>query len=522
MELALTILFLFTIAIWVGYRGIAPCFAGVRIHDVMRSRVFDLLLFVCLLAGMFLAGSSRFSLENMPVRETLIMTASMVMVLSLFTSLRIKTSAVTAFWGVLLAVLSYDDQLQFYPWATALLSLIGSVILAVLFTWIYQRLFNKLIYNRECHLLVKALRVRQYSLVGVFLTCVALALNSALLINTLTSTCVSRITSNNWWHLALLAVPSLICMIAALLAMSSDVNPGKPMKAHLPSLYALASVLLTMNVAVTALLHSALPVVVSISQVREANRLFLDRPNIANHLINLLCIMVVTPLVAFLLATTLLYTNMSTTTVTLVAAFVLLSCVLAYLYFNQYSMHRVTEKALSDEMTHRNEVGDEMSRMDVAAATSQFSVMSKEIDLKQKELINLSLYIKQQRQYLEELSNRLMTTVKDDEPNVIREKVRVLAGELNENIKLNREMDQFYTQIEEVHKNFVSRLMMRCPNLSEREKRLAILLRLGFSSKEIAHLMNVEPKSVEINRYRFRRKLKLDRSVNIVQYLQLL
>ena len=140
----------------------------------------------------------------------------------------------------------------------------------------------------------------------------------------------------------------------------------------------------------------------------------------------------------------------------------------------------------------------------------------------QKELINLSLYIKQQRQYLEELSSRLINAVKNDEPTVMREKVRVLASELNENIKLNHEMDQFYTQIEEVHKNFVSRLMMRCPNLSEREKRLAILLRLGFSSKEIAHLMNVEPKSVEVNRYRFRRKLKVDRSVNIVQYLQLL
>ena len=49
-----------------------------------------------------------------------------------------------------------------------------------------------------------------------------------------------------------------------------------------------------------------------------------------------------------------------------------------------------------------------------------------------------------------------------------------------------------------------------------------IMLRLGFSSKDISGMMNVEPKSVEVSRYRFRRKLKLDRSVNIVEYLQMI
>ena len=63
---------------------------------------------------------------------------------------------------------------------------------------------------------------------------------------------------------------------------------------------------------------------------------------------------------------------------------------------------------------------------------------------------------------------------------------------------------------------------MRCPNLSERERRLAILLRLGFSSKEIASIVNLETKSIEINRYRLRKKLQLDRGENLVSYLQML
>lgn len=521
MEFTLTITFILTIGIWVGYRGIAPCFAGVRIHDVMKSRVFDLVLLACLLAGMAIAAASRFNLDSIPQQDMLIMTATMVMVLSLFTSLRIKTSAVTAFWGTLLAVMAQRGSLGHYPLTPALLSLLCAPVLGLSFTWLYRRILDNVIYTSESHLLIKTLKIRNLSLVGVLLACIALALNSALLINTLTTSCTALFIPNEWWQILAVALPSLICMVAAVLALRNDTTPAKPMRGHLPSLYALASVLLTLNVAVTAVFHTALPVVASINQIRESNRLLLNHDNVTPHLIHLLCIMVLTPLTAFVLTSTLLIMGLSTTVTFIIIGFVLLSCLLAHLYFNQYSKHRLTKKALSDEMSHKSEVGDEMSRMDVAAATSQFSVMSKEIDLKQKELINLSLYIKQQRQYLEELSTRLMDVV-DDDPALIREKVRVLAIELNENIKLTGEMDQFYTQVEEMHKNFVSRLAMRCPNLTEREKRLAILLRLGFSSKEIAHLMNVEPKSVEINRYRFRRKLKLDRSVNIVQYLQLL
>ena len=110
----------------------------------------------------------------------------------------------------------------------------------------------------------------------------------------------------------------------------------------------------------------------------------------------------------------------------------------------------------------------------------------------------------------------------EDNVAEMRERLLNLSAQLGDTMRLTGEMDQFYNQVEQQHKNFVSRLLMRCPSLSEKEKRLAIMLRLGFSSKDISSMMNVEPKSVEVSRYRFRRKLKLDRSVNIVEYLQMI
>ena len=83
-----------------------------------------------------------------------------------------------------------------------------------------------------------------------------------------------------------------------------------------------------------------------------------------------------------------------------------------------------------------------------------------------------------------------------------------------------REMNDFYARSEILHKDFNLRLKEAYPSLTESERKLANLLRQGFSSKYIATLMNITPKSVEINRYRLRSKLGLQRSDNLVQFIK--
>jgi len=44
-------------------------------------------------------------------------------------------------------------------------------------------------------------------------------------------------------------------------------------------------------------------------------------------------------------------------------------------------------------------------------------------------------------------------------------------------------------------------------------------LRLNMNSKEIASLMNIQPESVSMSRYRIRKKLALPRKQNLNEYL---
>ena len=87
-------------------------------------------------------------------------------------------------------------------------------------------------------------------------------------------------------------------------------------------------------------------------------------------------------------------------------------------------------------------------------------------------------------------------------------------------MSFSNEVDKIYLKAEQAQVNFMERLQAQYPQLSVQERRLLLLLRIGLSSKEIATLLNISPKSVEISRYRLRKKLNLERDVNLVQFTQ--
>lgn len=63
------------------------------------------------------------------------------------------------------------------------------------------------------------------------------------------------------------------------------------------------------------------------------------------------------------------------------------------------------------------------------------------------------------------------------------------------------------------------KLEQRYPELTPQERRLAALLRLNLSSKEISGIMNISPKSVDQGRYRLRKKLTLQKKKNLSLFL---
>jgi DNA-binding NarL/FixJ family response regulator len=112
---------------------------------------------------------------------------------------------------------------------------------------------------------------------------------------------------------------------------------------------------------------------------------------------------------------------------------------------------------------------------------------------------------------------KLKETGTQEEQN---KKIKEIENTLLQKMNISREMESFYVQIEAIHKDFNLRLAELYPNLTEQEKKLITFLRLGFSSKHIASLVNISPKSVEISRYRLRNKLGLTRKQKLISFIK--
>ncbi|MCG8387816.1 MAG: tetratricopeptide repeat protein [Cytophagales bacterium] len=141
-----------------------------------------------------------------------------------------------------------------------------------------------------------------------------------------------------------------------------------------------------------------------------------------------------------------------------------------------------------------------------------------ELEYKNKEIVNFALQITEKNEFIEMVNhqiNKLKTTSKEGSGEIQK-----LAMLVRDHLSISRQREEFNAHVENVYDAFFKRLDDRYPGLSQAEKKLAALLRLNLSSKEIASVVNISPKSVDMNRYRLRKKMGLENEVSLTEALQ--
>ena len=79
---------------------------------------------------------------------------------------------------------------------------------------------------------------------------------------------------------------------------------------------------------------------------------------------------------------------------------------------------------------------------------------------------------------------------------------------------------EFETHFSTVFEDFYINLNKRYPGLTPNESKLCALLRLNLSTKEIASITAQNPKSVDMARYRLRKKMNLNSTDNILDIIK--
>lgn len=142
-----------------------------------------------------------------------------------------------------------------------------------------------------------------------------------------------------------------------------------------------------------------------------------------------------------------------------------------------------------------------------------------EITHKNAELASATMNLVQKKEFILKLKAELQqfqkaVKLRDDNPEL----KKVLKA-LSEEERLDEDWEHFSQHFNSVHGDFLTILKNKFPVLKPHELRLCAYLRMNLSSKEIAPLMSISLRGVEISRYRLRKKLALPTDVNLVQFL---
>lgn len=145
--------------------------------------------------------------------------------------------------------------------------------------------------------------------------------------------------------------------------------------------------------------------------------------------------------------------------------------------------------------------------------------LQKELETKSREMANNTMVIIRRNETLTEIKaefEKQKEVLGSRFPNKNYEKIIKL---INKNLSNEEEWKVFEDNFDQAHNNFFKRLKKAFPALTPGDLRLCAYLHLNLASKEIAPLLNISVRGVEIHRYRLRKKLQLSTDENLTEFI---
>jgi DNA-binding NarL/FixJ family response regulator len=140
-------------------------------------------------------------------------------------------------------------------------------------------------------------------------------------------------------------------------------------------------------------------------------------------------------------------------------------------------------------------------------------MLEMEVQNKASEVAGKSLSIAKHSEMIESIQEVLES---ESDGGHVKSRIRKIlkTNTINKNEWLN-----FEKNLIKSHEEFVERLSKKYPLLTAKDIKLSIYLKMNLSSKEIAPLMNISFRGVELHRYRLRKKLAIGPEESLYKFM---
>ncbi len=135
-----------------------------------------------------------------------------------------------------------------------------------------------------------------------------------------------------------------------------------------------------------------------------------------------------------------------------------------------------------------------------------------DIESKNRELAISTMSLIKKNEFLNDIKTELNTLEANQK---IKSVIKIIDNNLN-----NTDDWKFFEEaFNNADKDFLKKMKGLHPALTSNDLRLCAYLRLNLSSKEIAPLLNISSRSVEVKRYRLRKKMDLPHETSLTNYI---
>ena len=179
----------------------------------------------------------------------------------------------------------------------------------------------------------------------------------------------------------------------------------------------------------------------------------------------------------------------------------------AIYYFNRVKRLKIKNELIQEKYTLQL-LNEQNLKLELENEQINKQLLEQDLLLKNSKMLDLAYRITK--------GNDLLKGIAQEE---VIQRNRTLYKQLSGLIEGEKELEYFNNEIQLLESSYQRRLKTQFPALSDYEVRLSTMIKTGLASKEISDLLSIEAASVDVARYRLRKKLNLGKHDDLFEFL---
>ncbi|MCG8374390.1 MAG: tetratricopeptide repeat protein [Balneolales bacterium] len=143
-----------------------------------------------------------------------------------------------------------------------------------------------------------------------------------------------------------------------------------------------------------------------------------------------------------------------------------------------------------------------------------------EVQSIKRELEQYGVLLAEKNAFLSSLKENLVGLKGNVKSFEAKKELNVLVDSLHHNVNLSETEEEMFQKIEQVNTGFFMKLRKNSTDITKNDERLASLVQMDLSNKDIANILNINPRSVNQAKYRLKKKLNLSPEIDLKHYLR--